>query len=132
MPKLGDILNSINLNKDTDLIDEYNKSDYVPFLINRGMSFFPDTILHANEMNINSHLDRDMQYKYYLYAVRKKKRFSKWLSNKKPNEKILIISEYYKISLNKAKSISDMITSEDIQNMKKHLDTGGMRKPKNS
>jgi hypothetical protein len=132
MPKLGDILNSINLTKDADLIDDYNKSDYVPFLINRGMSFFPDTILHSNEMNINSHLDRDLQYKYFLYSVRKKKRFSKWLSNKKPSENISLISEYYGISLSKAKSIADILSADDIKEIKNKLDTGGVRKNKNS
>jgi hypothetical protein len=128
MPKLGDILNSINLTKDVDLIDEYNKTDYVPFLINRGMSFYPETILHANFLNSNSHLDRILQYKYYLYSVKKKKRFSKWLSNSKTPEKILIISKFYGISINKAKEITDMITSEDLDNMKNYLDTGGTKR----
>lgn len=128
MPKLGDILNSINLTKDVDLIDEYNKTDYVPFLINRGMSFYPETILHANFLNSNSHLDRILQYKYFLYSVKKKKRFSKWLSNSKTPEKILIISKFYGISINKAKEIKDMITSEDLDNMKKYLDTGGTKR----
>jgi hypothetical protein len=128
MPKLGDILNSINVTKDADLLDEYNKTDYVPFLINRGMSFYPETILHANFLNSNSHLDRILQYKYYLYSVKKKKRFSKWLSNSKTPEKILIISKFYGISVNKAKEISDMITSEDLDNMKKYLDTGGTKR----
>ena len=128
MPKLGDILNSINLTKDVDLIDEYNKTDYVPFLINRGMSFYPETILHANFLNSNSHLDRILQYKYYLYSVKKKKRFSKWLSNSKTPEKILIISKFYGISINKAKEIKDMITSEDLDNMKNYLDTGGTKR----
>jgi hypothetical protein len=128
MPKLGDILNCINVTKDTDLLDEYNKTDYVPFLINRGMSFYPETILHANFLNSNSHLDRILQYKYFLYSVKKKKRFSKWLSNSKPPENIQIISKFYGISINKSKEIADMITSEDLDNMKKYLDTGGTKR----
>lgn len=127
MPKLGDILNSINLTKDADLIDEYNKSDYVPFLINRGLSFYPETILHANFLNSQPHLDRILQYKYYLSAIKKKKRFSKWLKNCKPTEDVLIISKYYNISVNKVKEISDMITSEDLDNMRKYLDIGGSK-----
>jgi hypothetical protein len=127
MPKLGDILNSINITKDSDLIDDYNVTDYVPFLINRGMSFYPETILHANFLNSNPQLDRILQYKYYLSAVTKKKRFSKWLKNSKPSEDILIISKYYNISVNKAKEISDMITSEDLDNMRKYLDIGGSK-----
>jgi hypothetical protein len=127
MPKLGDILNSINITKDSDLIDDYNVTDYVPFLINRGMSFYPETILHANFLNSNAQLDRILQYKYYLSAVKKKKRFSKWLKNSKQSEDILIISKYYNISVNKAKEISDMITSEDLDNMRKYLDIGGSK-----
>jgi hypothetical protein len=127
MPKLGDVLNSINVTKDADLINEYNKSDYVPFLINRGMSFYPDTILHANTMNEYSLLDKELQYKYYIYSVRKKKRFTKWLSSSKPPEKLKIIANYYKISLKKAKSIVDMISKEDLLKMKQFLDPGGVK-----
>ena len=53
--------------------------------------------------------------------------FSKWLKNYKPSEDILIISKYYNISVNKVKEISDMITSEDLDNMRKYLDIGGSK-----
>jgi hypothetical protein len=128
MPELGDILNSINITKDKDLIDEYNITDYVPFVINRGMSFYPETILHSNFLNSNPHLDRKIQYKYYLYAIKKKKRYSKWLKNVKPSEDILTISNYYGISVNKAKDIQDMITSDDLNEMKNYLDIGGIKR----
>lgn len=126
MPKLGDILKSINSTKDKDLIDKYNSSDYVPFIINRGMSFYPDTILHSNNLNCNPHLDKELQYKYYLYAVKKKNRYAKWLSNNKTSEKVKTISKYYSISIKKAKEIEDMISDEDLKMFEEYLDVGGV------
>lgn len=126
MPNLSEILNSINHTKDADLIDDYNSSDYSPYQINRGMSLFPDTILLANEIAAFPHLDRILQYKYYLYGVRKKKRYSKWLSAKKVDDDNQIIAKYYGISIKQAKSVKDLITPEDLQNMKKYFDKGGV------
>ena len=55
-----------------DLEKQYNA-----FLVNRGLSFTPDTILAANEMNVVPFLDKRMQYDYLYSTVRKKKRYSK-------------------------------------------------------
>jgi len=122
------IINSINWDKDADLIHEYNESDYVPFLVNRGMSMNPDTVLYAQDMNLSPNLDRILQYKYYLYSVRKKKRYSSWAKKIKVDDNMKIISEYYGISIKKAKECSDMISSEDLDHMKSYLEKGGVKK----
>jgi len=57
--------------------------DYVPFVVNRGLSFSADTILYANEMNCKPLTDRKMQYDYLYSSVRKRKRYDKWV---KPSE----------------------------------------------
>jgi hypothetical protein len=57
--------------------------DYVPFVVNRGLSFSADTILYANEMNCKPLTDRRMQYDYLYSSVRKRKRYDKWV---KPSE----------------------------------------------
>jgi hypothetical protein len=58
--------------------------DYIPFMVNRGLSFSPDTVLYANEMNRLPFTDRRMQYDYLYASVRRRKRFDKWV---KPEEK---------------------------------------------
>ena len=126
MPSLGDILKSINQTKDHDLLDEYNISDYNPYIINRCLANFPDTILLAQEMNLNSGLERILQYKYYLYGVRERKRFSPWLKTDK-DEKIELISKFYKYNIQKAKEVADLLSDEDMIEIKKHFYQGGKK-----
>ena len=61
MSELKDWLNSINFNKE-DL--SYDINDYPPYVINRCLSGFIDTIMYANEMNRYHNLDKDMQYHF--------------------------------------------------------------------
>ena len=56
MSELKDWLNSINFNKE-DL--SYDIKDYPPYVINRCLSGFIDTIMYANEMNRYHNLDKD-------------------------------------------------------------------------
>ena len=46
-----DYLNAINQSKENLIVDELSEKEYVPFVVNKGLSYFPDTILYANEMN---------------------------------------------------------------------------------
>ena len=53
--------------------------DYVPFVVNRALSFSPDAILYANEMNCVPFADRRMQYDYLYHSLRKRKRHDRWI-----------------------------------------------------
>ena len=79
--KLSDFLTAINYTKESlfDTEDEMVQKDYVPFIINRCLSYFPDTIFHANEMNKLNHTEKRLQFDYLRNAIRKRKRYSKWL-----------------------------------------------------
>lgn len=119
MPELKEILNSINYEKKSDLLDDYNKSDYIPYVVNRIFSFFPDTVLFANEMNKVPHLDNILQYKYLLYGIRKAKRYSKWLKRAEENEKIInFIARKYNISFRRARNYLDVLPESVIQELK--------------
>lgn len=122
------IIDSINFDKDFDMISDFNDSDYLPFMINKAMSMGVDTHLPAQEMNLRASLDKTIQYKYYLYSVRKKKRFNPWVKKLQTSDKAKIIAEYYDISLRKAKEYENLVSSEDLKNMKKYLDKGGVKK----
>ena len=73
-----DFLNAINFTKEDMFQDPQSNKDYNAFLVNRGLSYFHDTIFYANEMNRNSHLSKEQQFSFLIYSVSKKKRFSKW------------------------------------------------------
>tara|TARA_R100000005_G_C4989741_1_gene197347 strand:+ start:185 stop:568 length:384 start_codon:yes stop_codon:yes gene_type:complete len=116
--KLTDYLNSINQTK-VDLMDtedEMVEKKYPPFPINRCLSYFPDTIMQANEMNQHSHLDNRMQYDFYLHSIRKRKRWSKWMKNETPDQ-LEAIKEMYGYSNRKAIEALAMLSDEQIEHI---------------
>ena len=124
--ELKDWLNSINFNKN-NLIEEDPSSikDYPPYIINRCLSGHLDCVMFANEMNKHHHLDKDMQYSFYLNSLRKKKRFSPWLRKDKVTD-LESIKKYYGYSNEKASQALKILTKEQINFIKQRLDTGGM------
>ena len=122
-----DYLNSINLTKKNLIVDEQSEKDYVPFIVNRGLGYFQDTVLLANEMNFNCHLDSKMQYDFLRGTVKKRKRFSKWLKAD-DDKKIDIICEYFGYSRSVAKSVSNLFDNATIKDIEKRLNKGGKNK----
>ncbi len=121
-----DFLNSINENK-KDLIreDPLNEKEYNSFMINRGLSYFSDTILYANEMNRSGDIPKKWQYDFYRISIPKKRRFSKWHKQDKLEEKTELIMREYNYSRQKALSVVDMFTEDSINNLREKYETGG-------
>jgi len=126
-PELKDWLNSINFNKD-DLTedDEHIIKSYPPFIINKCLSGHIDSVLFANEMNRYHFLDKDMQYKFYLNILRKRKRFSPWIRKDKVSD-LDIVKSYYGYSNEKARQVMRILSTEQIDYMKQRLDIGGTK-----
>ena len=53
---------------------EFDPKEYVPFVINKALSFHYDCILQANEMNRLPGKDKQMQFDYLYHKVRKYRR----------------------------------------------------------
>ncbi len=123
MPNLKEILQSINYIKNDDLIDDFNSSDYVPYVVNKIFSYFPETILLANEMNKNWHLDKKIQYKYYVNGVRKGKRYSPWLKLEN-NEDVDLVAKYYGVSKRIAREYLKILSASELENIQNILKTG--------
>lgn len=120
-------LNNINSSdKDIMQTDDDEKA-YNAYMINRGLSYFPDTVLQANLMNMNYHADVRLQYDFLRAAVSKKKRFSKWFKNSKQDD-LELISEYYNCSMQKAKEYKGLLSQEVINKIESQLDKGGIGK----
>jgi len=121
--ELKDWLNSINFTKE-DLSEDIKS--YPPFVINKCMSGHIDTIMFANEMNMAHYLNKDMQYKFYINIVRKKKRFAPWL-RKNSIDDISVIQKYYGYNFEKAQQALKILSKEQIDYIKSKLDPGGNR-----
>jgi hypothetical protein len=123
--ELGDWLNSINLTKKNLIDDDKNLiKDYPPYIINKCLSGQIDSILFSNEMNMYHHLDKDMQYSFYLNSLRKRKRFSPWIRKDKVND-LECVKQYYGYSNEKALQALKILNKEQIKFIKKRLETGG-------
>lgn len=121
-----DFLNSINDSKKNLFIeDPLCEKDYSPFMVNRGLSYFPDTIMHANEMNMYHDIPKKWQYDFYLSAVPKKKRFSKWAKKDKTQDAIEIIMKEYNYSERKALEVINILNTSQIDALVDKYSTGG-------
>jgi hypothetical protein len=126
--ELKDYLNSINFSKEY-LMDEQDpqwEKKYAPFIINKCMSSHIDTIIFANEMNINHQLPSKLQYDFFINIVRKRKRFSPWIKKEKIQD-LDAVKSYYGYSNEKAQQSLKILTKEQIAFIKQKLDVGGKR-----
>ena len=125
--ELKDWLNSINFTKE-NLINEDPTlvKEYAPYIINKCLSGQIDTILFANEMNMNHQLDKDMQYSFYLNSLRKKKRFSPWIRKDKVQD-LECVKRYYSYSNEKALQALKILNKSQLNFIKQRLEIGGMK-----
>ena len=128
MPDLfKEIVPSILQSKKNVFETERDYKDYKPFLVNRILSGHMDCILYANEMNLHPRLDADMQYQYLLNTIRPMKRkFQTW--NKADIlENLECVKIYFGYSDEKAKQALKILTDEQIDQIKKSVDIGGIK-----
>lgn len=109
------------------MVSEESRKDYNPFMVNRALAQNIDTIMYAQEMNKLSGLDKELQYKFLLRAVSKKKRFGKWAKKAEVEPDLEVIMEVYQVSLEKATEIAALITAEQMEVLKTRLDHGGVK-----
>ena len=121
-----DYLNAINTTK-KDLMkeDPLSVKDYAPFMINRGLSYFPDTIMYANEMNKYSSIPKDWQFAFYMQSIKPKKRFSKWHKKDQNSDDLSLVMKVYGYSAQKAAEALEILTEEQLKALHASYSTGG-------
>lgn len=125
MSALGDFLKSINKTK-INLFDEdpLVEDEYVPFIINRTLGYFPDTVMYANEMNQYPSAPKNLQYDYLLQTIRTRNRFSRWLKKGRSSD-LDMIQTYYGYSEQKAEQALKLLTPDQIQSIRNTTFKGG-------
>ena len=121
-----DYLNSINDSKVNIMLEETDERNYNSFIINRTLSYFPDTVAISNEMNRYHHLDKKLQYAFLINIVRKRKRFSKWV---KPDiiSDMEVVKMFYGYSSNTARQVLHLLSPEQIEELRKKVSAGGRK-----
>lgn len=129
MPDLfKEIIPSILQTKKSVINDDLDAKDYVPFVVNRSLSYHIDCVLYVNEMNLYPEIDKDMQYQYLLNTIRPMKRkFQSW--QKSQVEKDLeCVKIYFGYSNAKAREALRILTNEQIAEIRIKTDKGGVTK----
>jgi hypothetical protein len=124
-----DFLNDINYGKKNLMIDDTDhqvEKQYLPFIVNKGLSFTMDTVLYANEMNIRPHTDKKLQFDYLINTIRRNKRFPKWMKPEE-DENIKVIVEYYGYNVQRAREVLPLHSMKQLSQIKEKLNTGGER-----
>ena len=94
---LKDYLNGVNLKMGKLEDNERAMKKYPKYVVNKMLSGHVDCIMHVNEMNRYYSLDNALQFLYFLYSIRKSKRFSPW--NKKSTDSDLESVSYTHLTL---------------------------------
>jgi hypothetical protein len=123
--QLKDFLNSINTSKE-NLMDTDSKVErlYPSFVVNKCLSYFPDTLLAVNQINAICHADKKMQYDYLMNSIRPKKRFAPW-GKKIEDQDVELVMQAFKVSERKALEMVDLLTQEKLEIIRQSQYTGG-------
>jgi hypothetical protein len=120
-----DFVNSINQTKKDLLKDaEVSETEYVSFIVNKAVSYFPETILYANQINMVPHTENKLQYHYLLNTIRPGKRFAKWVK-REDVEDLDAVKQYYGYSTDKARQALSVLTTNNLHYIKQKLQRGG-------
>ena len=126
MYELKDYLNAINQTKEKllDTEDEEWEKKYPPFIVNKCLAGFQDTIMLVNEINCTPDLDKKLQFDFLLNSIRPRKRYTPWMKAKKVKD-LEYVKEFYGYSNEKAKSALEILNDEQIKTIKNSLNKGG-------
>jgi len=123
-----DYLNAINYTKEDVIRDSDNpelaEKLYQPYVVNRGLSYFIDTIYAANEVNRYHQIDNQMQFDFLINIIRKNKRYSKWYKPQ-PDDDVSTVMQYYDYSQDKARQVVDLLTKDQLTIISKSQSKGG-------
>ena len=123
-PKADDLLCDSTATPTEATVSESEKA-YNSFMINRGLSFFQDSILFANEMNIHHDLPAKMSYDFYRHSLRPRKRFSKWFKALPDGDDIELIKRRYGYSSQKAREVLPLFGDDALRELRLEMNVGG-------
>ena len=126
MYELKDYLNAINHTKEPlmDTEDEQWEKKYPPFIVNKCLSGFQDTLMLVNEINQHPHLDKKLQFDFLINSIRPRKRFTPWVKANKLDD-LEYVKEFYGYNNEKARIALSILNDEHIATIKRRLNKGG-------
>lgn len=119
-----DFIKSVSETKEDMMAENPDiEKDYVAFIVNKGLGYFPDTVLYANEMNLYNNIPAKAQYNYYLAGLRKRKRFSKW-HKLEDNPDLDMVKQIYGVRSEVAKGYLNLLSEDELKRLRELTDCG--------
>jgi len=123
-----DYVYTINQNKnDLSHDNPFFEKEYNAWTVNKALSYFLDTVMFAQEMNLRYTIPKKQQYQFYLNSVEKRKRFSPWIKND-PSDDLRKIMNYYECNILRAKKYLEILTPEQLEYIRSSFEIGGRTK----
>lgn len=119
-----DYVTAINYTKENLIVDDLTEKSYAPYMTNRSLSYFQDTVAASNVMNQYHHLDKKLQFDFLINIIRKRKRFSKWIKPETIDD-LEAVKEYYGYSNDKAKNVLSLLSTDQLVIIKRRIHKGG-------
>ncbi|CAB4124336.1 Bacteriophage clamp loader A subunit [uncultured Caudovirales phage] len=124
MDLFKDLLPSILSTKKNVFTDDPTLKGYVPFMVNKGLSNYVDTIMYANAMNMNYHIHKKAQYDYLLNSIRAIKRpYAKWFKAPKEDD-LEAVKLFFGYSTKQAREAIKLLTDAQIDIIRKNTTIG--------
>ena len=129
MYELKEYLKAVNQTKEPlmDGDDEEWERKYPPFIVNKCVAPFADTIMLVNEINQLPNVDKKMQFDFLLNSLRPRKRFTPWLKATKL-ENLEYVKEYYGYSNEKARDVLPLLSNEHLNIIRGKVQHGGIQR----
>lgn len=125
---LFEIINSLSYDKKKEY--DFNlQTEFDVWQINRAFSLYDDTIMYANLMNMHNNATKKMHHDFYLYGLRKRKRFSKWPKKIKSDD-LELVQRVYSYSKEEAMEALKILTQEQLDQIREDLNTGVVKNKK--
>jgi hypothetical protein len=77
-------------------------------------------------MNSRNHLDKKLQFDFLINSIRGRKRYNKWIKADETDSTIFVIKEYYKYNTEKARQAAKILSSDQLETIKRKLFKGGI------
>lgn len=124
--KVFEYLKAVSMTKSVAHLEDVDFDDhYIPWLINRGLSYHQDAVLAANSMNERPWLSPALQFRFLLNTLRARSRFSAWLK-RSDSEDVVLVAEYYGCSVRHAHSLLTFHSDDQLRCIRARLNKGGV------
>ena len=119
-----DYVKAASYSKKDIMVDDIAEKAYTPYIVNRALSYHLDTVLFANEMNINHNMDNRLQFDFYINTIKKRNGFSKWHKVVDDND-VDIVKSAFNYNKKRAEEVLSLLSKDQIQSLKNRMNIGG-------